>query len=131
MKLYFDELVKQEIIDLTGDLTGMGLHDDDLDVIIKVLRDKDAVVKTLYLDGNNITLVDGKFTDALAKNNTLEVVNLNNNNIGVEGAKVLAEALKVNTTLERIYLDGNNIGDGGAKYLARVLMEIIHCNVLI
>ena len=142
----FDELVNQKIIHLRG----KGLHDEDLEVIIKVLRDKDAAVKKLYLSGNNITLGDGKFTDALSNNktieelslshnnigaegakclaaalsnnNTLKGLDLDNNNIGVEGVKCLAEALKVNTTLEEIYLGGKNIGDEGTKHLARALM---------
>ena len=145
MKLNFDELVKQEIIDLSG----KSLDDEDLEVIIKVLHDKNSAVKKLYLIGNGITLADGKFTDALANNNTVEEIHLINNKIGAEGAKCLAEALaknntlkvlylynnaigvegtrylvdalKVNTALEMIYLSNNNIGEG-VKYLARALM---------
>ena len=117
MKLNFDKLVTEETINLYG----KGLHGEDLEVIVKVLRDKDAAVKGLWLRNNNITLADGKFTDALANNKTLEELYLSRNNIGAEGVKCLAAALKVNTTLERLELTNNNVGDEGAKYLAEAL----------
>ena len=45
--------------------------------------------------------------EALVQNTTLRVVDLYNNNLGVEGAERIAEALKVNVTLERLNLDGH------------------------
>ena len=48
---------------------------------------------------------------------------LNNNNIGAEGAKHVAEALKVNTSLNGL-IGGNNIRDKGAKHVADALKVI-------
>ena len=58
---------------------------------------------------------------ALAQNTTLKVLVLNNNNIGGEGAKALAEALKTNTTLTNLNLGSNQIGDEGARAIADAL----------
>ena len=117
MKLNFDELVKQEIIDLSG----KSLDDEDLEVIIKVLHDKNSAVKKLYLIGNGITLADGKFTDALANNNTVEEIHLINNKIGAEGASNLADALILNETIQHISLGNNQQGDEGAGKLEDAL----------
>ena len=46
---------------------------------------------------------------------------MSNNNIGVEGAKAIAEALKVNKSITELYLWNNNIGDEGAKAIAEAL----------
>ena len=80
MKFTFDELVKQEVINLDQ----KKLDDDDFEAIKNVLQaSKHAAVKELRLSGtNNITLADGKFTNA--------------HNIGVEGTKYLAAALAKN-----------------------------------
>ena len=46
---------------------------------------------------------------------------VNRNNVGVEGAKALAEALKTNTALTSLDLYRNSVGDEGAKALAESL----------
>ena len=48
---------------------------DNLDGLIKVIQES-KVLEELDLSDNGITLADGKFTDALAKNKTLRVLNL-------------------------------------------------------
>ena len=40
---------------------------------------------------------------------------MSNNNIGVDGAKAIAEALKVNPVLTNLNLYNNNLGDAGKK----------------
>lgn len=47
---------------------------------------------------------------------------LGGNNVGPEGAKVIAIALKNNTSLTKLYLDLNNIGAEGAKEIAMALI---------
>ena len=86
MKFTFDELVKQEVINLDQ----KKLDDDDFEAIKNVLQaSKHAAVKELRLSGtNNITLADGKFTNALANNNTLGTLSISHNNIGVEGQSI-------------------------------------------
>mmetsp|Transcript_5346 Transcript_5346/g.9457 ORF Transcript_5346/g.9457 Transcript_5346/m.9457 type:complete len:291 (+) Transcript_5346:119-991(+) len=111
----FDDLVKRERIYLDD----KDLHDgdSDIEVLIRVLQESE-VLEVLLLCSNQITLSDGTFTDALAQNHTLRVLNLYNNKIGVEGATRLAEALKVNRTLQQIHLGWNHVGDKGAQMLA-------------
>ena len=91
-------------------------------MLVEVLR-KSKVLEQLHLTESHLTLADGKFTDALAHNNTLNHLYLGCNHIGAKGAKRLSDALKVNKTLEKLNLDGNEIGDEGAKHIADALME--------
>lgn len=114
----FDRLVKQKQINL-GD---QGLRDGDLDVLVKVLQ-KSKVLEQLSLYGNQITLADGKFTNALANNHTLRKLYLYNNKIGPEGAKKLEAVLKINETLQVLYLSLNQIGNEGSKSIADALMS--------
>jgi len=99
-----------------------GLWDDDLDVIIKVLKDT-TVLQELRLKFNEITLSSGKFAEALAYNRTVRVLHLCENNIGSLGAKQIANALRVNGTLTTLYLNHCKLGDDGARHLARALMN--------
>jgi hypothetical protein len=48
-------------------------------------------------------------------------INLEENEIGAEGASALADALKVNTSVAKIDLEGNDIGAEGASALAEAL----------
>ena len=114
----FDDLVTEKTIQLWY----RRLHDEDLDVLVDVLR-KSKVLEELHLRDNQLTLVDGKFTDALAHNITLKYLYFYYNKIGAAGAKRLADALTVNKTLKQLYLIDNEIGDEGAKHIADALME--------
>ncbi len=94
-------LMKQRVIKLsTKYLTG-----EKLDALIEVLL-KSTVLEKLHLLYCNINLADGKFTNALAENKSLRVLDLIGNKIGVEGAKRLANALKVNSSLVTLHLGG-------------------------
>jgi len=62
-----------------------------------------------------------KIAEALEMSNTTHTVNLNENNIGADGAKALAAALEKNNTVRTVDLRCNNIGDDGAKALAAAL----------
>ena len=48
-------------------------------------------------------------------NRVVTTLGLGKNNIGDEGAMVIAEALKVNAVLTKFYLVNNNLGDAGKK----------------
>ncbi len=75
----FDSLVnKKKIV-----LTCKNLHDGDIEVLAEVLE-KSTVVEEMNLMMNQITLSDDKFTDALARNKSLKVLNLYGNKIGAE-----------------------------------------------
>ena len=54
----------------------------------------------------------------------LTKINLNWNNIGVEGAKAIGEALKVNTSLTDIWLRHNEVGDEGVKTIGEASLTI-------
>ena len=100
MKFNFDELVTKTVIELKDD----DFRDDDLaDVLINVIK-QSSVLEKLDLTNNELTLADGKLTKAIAKSKIKKLV-LSNNNIGVEGAKHLADALKTNGTLKKMDLD--------------------------
>lgn len=53
---------------------------------------------------------------------------LRNNLIGDEGAKILAEAFQTNSSLKRFNLGGNRIGDERAKSLAEALITKFKCS---
>jgi Ran GTPase-activating protein (RanGAP) involved in mRNA processing and transport len=59
----------------------------------------------------------------LKMNISLESIDLCENDIGVDGARNIAEALELNSSLQNIYLDFNNIGDEGAEMIAEALKE--------
>lgn len=69
------------------------LQDDDLEILAKALRKSNVVVR-LGLWRNRITLTRGGFADSLARNQSLEVLDLSGNEIGTDGAKQLAAALR-------------------------------------
>jgi len=83
----FDDLVRKERIYLVD----RGLDENDIEVLARVLEESD-VLDVLLLSSNHVTLAEGTFADALSRNNTLRVLNLFNNKIGVEGAKRLSAA---------------------------------------
>lgn len=61
--------------------------------------------------------------EVLKFNETLTSIDLSNNEIEEDRAKLIAEALKVNETLTSIDLSDNEIGEEGAKLIAEVLKE--------
>merc|ERR1719203_511555 len=103
----FENLVKEKKIVLVG----KELWDGNIEVLVRVLQ-KD-VVEELNLMCNRIALSNDKFTDALAQNSSLKVLNLYNNQVDGAGATRLAAALKVNTCLQQLFLEGNQLGDEG------------------
>jgi hypothetical protein len=46
------------------------------------------------------------------------VLNLDNNTIGPNGAKLIAEQLKNNFGLSKLYCDNNEIGEDGCEAMA-------------
>ncbi|EGD80138.1 hypothetical protein PTSG_13103 [Salpingoeca rosetta] len=58
---------------------------------------------------------------AIANNTCGDNVGLNNDGLGVIGARAVAKALKDNTCLKTLFLQSNSIGDEGAVVLAEML----------
>lgn len=52
---------------------------------------------------------------------SIKVLNLSKNHINKEGGKILAEVLAKNGTLEALDLSGNLLGVSGTKALAKAL----------
>jgi hypothetical protein len=96
MNFNFDELIKKKVIVLPS---FKGLRDDDLDVLVDVIM-QSSVLETLNLGRNKLTLADGKVTNAIAKSK-IKGLELRHNNIGVEGAKHLADAPRSTKHLKR------------------------------
>jgi len=121
----FDSLAKRKKIVLAS----KDLKDGDIEVLAEVLAKNTVEEMNLML--NQLTLSDDTFTDALARNKSLKILNLYNNKIGVEGAKRLAKAISINKTLEQLNLEGAEIGDEGVKHLAAALTGNSKLEVLI
>ncbi|KAG0074152.1 hypothetical protein BGZ90_010976, partial [Linnemannia elongata] len=62
-----------------------------------------------------------EFSHSLKTNPTLATLDLNNNSIGDNGSKALAETLKTNLTLITLYMRSNSIGNNGDQALAEAL----------
>ena len=124
MNFNFDELVTKKNIILSYN----GLRDEDLDVLIEVIKQSSAL-ETLDLRHNKLTLADGKVTNAIAQSK-IKVLEIRHNNIGVEGAKHLADALKVNKTINEIHLNWNNLVMRGRGHWHMHSNITKHCNIL-
>ena len=60
---------------------------------------------------------------ALEKNKTLKIIDFCGQSLQYKGFNIFAKALKLNKTLLKICLDSNDIGDDGAILLAQVLEQ--------
>jgi hypothetical protein len=76
----FDSLINETKISFSC----KDLKDDDIVEILAEVLEKSSVVTEIDLMLNQLTLSDDIFTDALAMNKSLKVLNLYNNKIGVE-----------------------------------------------
>ena len=114
---------------LSAELTTLDLRYNDLEgkdlATLEANLSSAPKLKTLHLEGNY-----GKCEGATAigrvlaaTDSNLRELYLGANQIGIEGAKSLAEGLRNNTTLEKLYLEGNSIGDEGAIAFRDVLLD--------
>ena len=87
-------------VDFSQGKLGITLYDTQVEFsIARALMDPKTRVKKLYLTGNSIT-GDGvmALANAMKRNSTLEMVNLDSNGFGDEGTMALAEALICSST---------------------------------
>jgi len=88
-------------------------------------------VTSINLFYNQIGVEGAKaLAEALETNKTVTSISLTHNQIGDEGAKALAEALKANETVTSINLFDNRIGDEGAKMIRKALMINVSVTML-
>jgi len=59
----------------------------------------------------------GELADALYKNSTLQILDLNLNPIGMEGASSMSGMLQHNTSLVWLYMCDNSVGEEGVHQL--------------
>ncbi|KAJ3211458.1 Tropomodulin-2 [Entophlyctis luteolus] len=90
---------------------------------IKLLNDNDESLVVLDLkDCNMVTLAHGTaLADAIAVNTHLKELNLCNAQVATSTASELAATLRTNKSLEILNLESNNIGPLGIKHLAEAL----------
>ena len=120
LEMNFADLVKMKEVK-KDDISRYMMNDGHLDVPTKLLQHSTVLEKLSLYDSRLALDYDRKFTDALATNSTLRILDLSGNLIGDEGADRLSDALKVNTTLQKICLHVNAIREDGAKSLAGAL----------
>jgi hypothetical protein len=64
-----------------------------------------------------------RFEPVLEQYHDLAELNLNSNEIGPEGAKILVNVLQGSNIIRSFHLFGNKIGAEGAKYIAQILAQ--------
>ena len=82
-------------------------------------------LSSLDLTWNNIGDDGAKLiADALKDNHSVETLYLMHNNIGIDGAKLIVDALKINHSLKILDFFGNKIGIDGKGYLLKLEQEL-------
>ncbi|CAJ0958981.1 unnamed protein product [Ranitomeya imitator] len=101
------------------DLKGNNLRAEGAEALGKLLRHNTSVT-SLTLEWNNLGMWEDGFSllcDGLSCNQTLQRLDLRNNQINHKGAEELSAALKQNLTLRELDLRWNNIGLLGGRAL--------------
>ena len=65
------------------------------------------------------------FSECLKEDDTLQELNMSNNRITNEGAKMIGEAIKVNKTLQKLDISNNSISDDGTAAIS----DGLKCNI--
>src|SRR5579872_6959129 len=85
------------------------LKDDGLQYLISFLEKHR--VKILRLDWNQITPIGATSIAKILKQFDIRALVLNDNRLGIKGAKIIAEAIRDNNTLTYLDLHGNYLHD--------------------
>ncbi|XP_075072889.1 leucine-rich repeat-containing protein 45 [Mixophyes fleayi] len=99
------------------DLKGNNLRGDGAEALAKLLRHTSSLI-SLTLEWNNLGMWEDGFSlfcDGLSYNQTMQKLDLRNNQINHKGAEELSMALKRNLTLQELDLRWNNIGLLGGR----------------
>jgi Ran GTPase-activating protein (RanGAP) involved in mRNA processing and transport len=104
-------------------LCGSGINDAKAVLISEALKSSNQSLKVLDLFRNSIGVPGAKgLADALKDNKSLNKLNLRANYLGSSGVAEIAKALKINKTLESLNLQSNHIGYNGFQALGEALM---------
>ena len=116
-------LITNKQINLKFTFINLNVYKKSFNTIMFGLKQNIIIsLQILNLDFNSIGDEGAKaLATVLEKNRSLEELKLYKNNIGDEGAKALASALEKNRSLKRLELDSNNIDNEGTKALATAL----------
>jgi Ran GTPase-activating protein (RanGAP) involved in mRNA processing and transport len=98
------------------------LDDDGVKELASVLKEYKKLLKFSYTQSSSVVeLMKALIGSNLL--NSLTQLNLQQNNIGEEGAHRIVGALEKNTSLKELNLQQNKIGRFGAYYIAKALEE--------
>lgn len=104
----------------------INLGDKGVSLLANAFKENDTL-ECLDIADNNISHVGAQYLElALEDNNALQKISLAQNNIGNEGATCIGSTLMENGSLNVLDLSHNNIGNEGAEAMADSL--IISCN---
>ncbi|XP_002731112.1 leucine-rich repeat-containing protein 45-like [Saccoglossus kowalevskii] len=109
----------------TLDLKGNNIRGAGAEALGKMMR-HNHTLKSLVLEWNSLGMWENSFAafaEGIASNNTLELLDLRNNQIGHDSAGELGVALQRNTTLKHIDLRWNNCGLLGGRALLTSLQH--------
>lgn len=99
------------------DLRGNGITSKGLVVLSALLLQRSSL-RSMSLEWNNISDDIETFAESLARNQSLQSLDLRNNRIGAAGASSLARVIELNSTLTKLDLRWNEVGAaGGSKFL--------------
>uniref|UniRef100_H3B3Q3 Uncharacterized protein n=1 Tax=Latimeria chalumnae TaxID=7897 RepID=H3B3Q3_LATCH len=86
-------------------------------------------VINIKISGLNTGLTDDLLevlaTAIMKSQSEVELVNLNLNNVGPQGAQILTEVLKAKFSIKGLLLYGNKLGDEGVGIILKGLMELL------
>lgn len=107
------------------DMKGNNLRGDSAEALGKLLRQNSSIT-SLILEWNNLGMWEegfSMFCDGLSCNQTLQKLDLRNNQINHKGGEELSVALKRNFTLQELDLRWNNIGLLGGRTILNCLQN--------
>jgi hypothetical protein len=107
-------------------LGGNGLDDEWMERFEPVLGQYHELAE-LNLNSNNIGPKGAKILANVLQGSNFICLHLFGNNIGAEGAKYIAQVLAQCPNLAELILSKNNIGDEGASYIANALVQSVQC----
>ena len=107
------------------DLRGNGITSKGLVVLSALLLQRSGL-RSLSLEWNNISDDIETFADSLARNQSLQSLDLRNNRIGATGASSLARVLELNSSLTKLDLRWNEVGAAGGKKFLQALSRPHH-----
>jgi hypothetical protein len=103
-----------------------GKNDEVVDHLSRILKKSNSLTDISLRYFNMHDFGAKLLADSLIINNSVQILNLECNNIGIHGVEAIASylLLKPNNSLKRLFLSYNAILDDGAIALAEVFLKI-------